>query len=89
MRIRDLQGLGVKSEQQLAAVGITTVESLLAADPFEVYARLREVYPRLSLNFIYALIGAQEGVPWQQVARERKTEILLRLEELGMAPGQA
>jgi DNA transformation protein len=35
---------------------------------------------------LYALIGAIEGRHWQEVKRERRTEILLRLDEMGLAP---
>jgi DNA transformation protein len=85
-RLRDLKGLGPKSERVLPLVGITTVEQLEASDPFDIYARLKMRAPGTSLNALYALIGAIEGRHWQEVKRERRTEILLRLEEMGLAP---
>lgn len=84
--IRELPGLGPKSEKMLAAVGVTLIEQFLAADPYEIYARLKASEQMSGLNFLYAIIGAQQGVHWQQVARERKTEILMRLDDLGLAP---
>lgn len=85
-RLRDMKGLGPRTEEWLALVGIDTPDALRAADPFEVYARLRTRAPGFNLNGLYALIGAIEGRSWVDVKRERRTEILLRLEQMGLAP---
>ncbi|WP_297576373.1 TfoX/Sxy family DNA transformation protein [uncultured Deefgea sp.] len=84
--VDQLKGLGPKSREMLAKIGIDTSEQLRAADAFEVYARLHPVMPNVSLNMLYALIGAQEDLPWQHIKTERKTEILLRLDDMGLAP---
>lgn len=81
-----LPGLGPKSRALLAQVGIRTAAQLKAADVYEVYAQLKAIDPRTSLNMIYGLMAAQDGVDWRVVARERRTEILLRLDEMGLAP---
>jgi DNA transformation protein len=81
MRLREMRGLGPKTEEMLAPLGITTAEQLRASDPFDVYARV----PGASLNLLYALIGAIEGQHWIDVKRERRLEILTRLEALGIA----
>ncbi len=86
MRIRDLKGLGPKTEQMLSVIGITHAEQLFASDPFEVYAQLRQKVPGTSLNALYALIGAIENVHWQAIKQQRRTEIILRLEDMGIAP---
>ena len=85
-RIRDLPGLGQKSEDMLAQAGFYDVDEFLKTDPFIIYSRLKQSLPSVSLNFLYAIIGAQEGIPWQTIAKERKTEILMRLDDLGLAP---
>jgi DNA transformation protein len=85
-RLRDLKNLGLKTEGMLAGVGITTAEQLLQADPFDVYARLKKTVPGTSLVALYALIGAIEGQHWQDVKRDRRTEILVRLDDMGIAP---
>ena len=85
-RIRDLPGLGSKSEAQIQSVGIADLEAFLATDPFEIYARLKQQQIPTSLNMLYALIGAQEGVHWQVVAREQRSAILWRLDDMGLAP---
>lgn len=80
------QGLGPKSREQLAAIGICTPAQLQAADAFEVYARIQARWPGASRNLVYALLGAQEGRDWRHIARERRTEVLLRLDAMGLAP---
>ena len=86
-RLRDMRGLGPRTEDLLAQVGIQTPEALRAADPFALYARLRKEAPGFNLNGLYALIGAIEDRSWVEVKRERRTEILLRLDAMGLAPG--
>ena len=78
------KGLGLKSRLWLGAIGIGTPEQLAAQDPFEVYARLKANNPGVSLNLLYALIGAVENRDWREVAREDRTSIVLRLEEMGL-----
>ena len=57
-----------------------------SCDPFEVYAHLKKIDPGTSRNFLYGLIAVQEDLDWREVARTRRTEILLRLDEMGLAP---
>jgi DNA transformation protein len=84
--LQDLQGLGPRSIEALARVGVTSAEQLRRADAVELYVRLRAVWPGTSLNMLYALVGAQEGRHWRDIQRERRTELLLRLDDLGQAP---
>lgn len=84
--IQQLKGLGPKSQEMLAQIGVGSVEVFLNTDPFELFRRLKQHSPETSLNMLYAIIGAQEGVDWRLIARQRKTEILLRLDEMGLAP---
>jgi DNA transformation protein and related proteins len=81
-----IKRLGPKSSAVLARLGIHTVEQLRAMDPFEVYARLRVEAPGTSLNFLYGLIAAIDDIDWREVQRTRRTEILLRLDDMGIAP---
>lgn len=85
-KLRDLEGFGEKSETMLAKVGIHSVEDFQQADPFELYAKLKTAGINPGLNMIYAIIGAQECVHWQEIARTRKMEILIRLDDMGFAP---
>ncbi len=78
------QGLGPTSRGALATIGITTPEHLAQHDPFAVYARLKATQPGVSLNLLYALIGAVEQRHWRDVARDDRTSILLRLQDMGL-----
>ena len=85
-RLRDLKGFGPKSEEILAKVDIHSVSDFMNIDPFELYAQLKENVKGTGLNSIYAIIGAREDLHWQEVARTRKEEILMRLDDMGLAP---
>ena len=85
-RLRDLRNLGVKTEEALAQLGILTPSQLLQSDPFVVYAQLKKQVPGTSLVALYALIGAIDDLPWLDIKRERRTEILVRLDDMGIAP---
>jgi len=86
IRLRDLKGFGPKSEDILANVDIHSVDEFMEIDPYELYAKLKEKVKGTGLNSIYAIIGAREGVHWQEVSRTRKEEILMRLDDMGLAP---
>ncbi|CCO48637.1 putative TfoX N family protein [Vibrio nigripulchritudo SOn1] len=85
-RLRDLKGFGPKSEEILATVGIHSVDDFMLADSYELYAKLKEKVKGTGLNSIYAIIGAKENIDWREVAKQRKTEVLMRLDEMGLAP---
>lgn len=82
-KLRDLNGLGPRSEEILADVDIHTVEDFMAIDPYDLYAKIKPM-KGMGLNSIYAIIGARENLPWLEVANTRKVEILMRLDDLGL-----
>ena len=84
-RLRDLNGFGPRSEEILADVHIHSVEEFMAIDPYELYAKIKPM-KGMGLNSIYAIIGARENLSWLEIASTRKTEILMRLDDLGLAP---
>jgi DNA transformation protein and related proteins len=84
--VASLKGLGPKSSAALRSIGMRSIEELRARDPFDVYAELKRNVPGTSVNFLYALIGAIEDVHWLQIKRTRRGSILLRLDEMGIAP---
>lgn len=86
MKIRELKGLGEKSEEMLQQVGIHSVDEFMQADPFDIYRKLKAQIPGTSLNALYAMMGAQENLDWRDIAKTRKTEILVKLDDLGIAP---
>lgn len=84
-RLKELNGFGPRSEEILAEAGIRTVEDFMLIDPYELYARIKPMRS-IGLNLIYAIIGARENVSWIEVKNTRKAEILMRLDDLGLAP---
>ena len=84
-RLRDLNGFGPRSEEILAEVGIHSVLDFMSVDPYELYARIKPM-KGMGLNSIYAIIGARENISWIEVKNTRKAEILMRLDDLGLAP---
>lgn len=81
--IAGLNGLGPKSQEMLARAGITSVEQLRALGAVAAYAKTRASIPGVSLNLLWALEGALTGQPWQKVAREERTSLLLALDAYG------
>ena len=79
-RLRDLPGLGPKTEQQLHAIGITTPAELIAAGAIPVFQRLIAHGDKPSLNFLYALVGAIHNQHWQSIAKTQKHQLLYQLD---------
>lgn len=76
-----LPNLGPKSQAILAAAGVDSVETLRRLGSVAAYALAKQVSENVSLNLLWALEGALTGLPWQEVAREHRTSLLLALEE--------
>lgn len=79
--ISDLHNLGPKSQEMLAAAGIHTIAQLRKLGSVAAYAKVKSLSPRASLNLLWALEGALTDLPWQTVAREHRTSLLLALEQ--------
>ena len=92
--LREMSGLGPKSENWLIEVGIHTPEELREIGAIRAYIRLEnECSTAPSLNFLYALAGAIEGRSWLNIAKHEKSRLLTELdgyrelEELFQAEG--
>ena len=79
--ISDLPNLGPKSQAMLEAAGIKTIEQLRRLGAVRAYAKVKATGANASLNLLWALEGALSGLPWQKVAREHRTSLLLALEQ--------
>ncbi len=79
--IADLPNLGPKSELALHAAGIHSVDVLRKLGAVAAYAQVKRSGAPTSLNLLWALEGALTNVPWQVVAREHRTSLLLALED--------
>ena len=79
--LASLPNLGPASAQMLRAAGLSDVAQLRAVGAVRAFAQVRRSQPQASLNLLWALEGALTGLPWQQVAREHRTSLLMALEE--------
>lgn len=80
--IASLPNLGPKSQEMLAVAGITRIAQLRELGSVGAYVRVKAKVPSASLNLLWALEGALTGLPWQQVAKEHRTSLLLSLEQM-------
>jgi DNA transformation protein len=87
-----LPNLGPKSKAMLVAAQIKTVVQLRKLGAVAAYAKVKQKNAKASLNLLWALEGALTDLPWQVVAREHRTSLLLALEQhqtrLPLAPGR-
>ena len=81
MKLRELKGLGPKSEKSLIKIGITTPAELNKVGAVRAYLRLKkESSVQPSLNFLYAMVGALENEHWIDIAKNEKGRLLMELE---------
>lgn len=81
MKLRDMRGLGPKSEEALIAAGIETPEQLREVGAVPAFVTLYENDRKNAhLNFLYALVAATEDRDWLDVARNDRGRLLLELE---------
>jgi DNA transformation protein len=78
----DLPNLGPKSQQMLQVAGIRSVAQLRKLGSVAAYVKVKNAGAPVSLNLLWALEGALTGLPWQVVAREHRTSLLLALEHM-------
>ena len=76
-----LPNLGPKSQAMLNAAGIHTLADLHRVGSVVAYLQVKRQGGNASLNLLWALEGAISGLPWQEVAREHRTSLLLALED--------
>ncbi|MDI1338733.1 TfoX/Sxy family protein [Polaromonas sp.] len=81
MSIADLPNLGPKSQQMLVLAGVTSVEQLRSLGSVASYALVKRSGGNPSLNLLWALEGVLTGLPWQVVARDHRTSLLLALDD--------
>ena len=76
-----LLNLGPKTAQWLASIGITTPTQLRRVGPIAAFVRLKRAHRGVSLNALYALVGAVEGLHWTEIRRTRRLDLLLAVED--------
>lgn len=81
-RLRDLSGLGPKTEACLIEAGIQSPEELHAIGAVPAFLKLESFFgaPQ-NMNFLYALVAAIEDRSWNEVARNDKARLLAELDD--------
>ncbi len=79
--LASLPNLGPASRRMLQDAGVADVQALRRLGAVAAFARVRAAGRQPSLNLLWALEGALTGLPWQQVARDHRTSLLLALEQ--------
>lgn len=78
--LSNLKSLGPKSQIMLAKAGITTLIQLQEVGAVAAYVKVRQSGQVASLNLLWALESALTGIPWQQVARQHRSSLLLAVD---------
>ena len=79
--LESLRNLGPRHAQQLASVGINTIEKFRAAGSVVAYVKLLRGCSNVGPNMLYALEGALTNTHWEEVAREHGPRLQALLEE--------
>ncbi len=74
VRLSDLPNIGVKLEQLLYKVGITTPKELKKVGSIHACKRLEKL-GEACLSKLYALEGAIRGVRWHHLPQEERTRL--------------
>jgi DNA transformation protein and related proteins len=82
--LSELCGLGPASVAMLASVKIRSAKALCQADLYVVYAKIKSLHLKTSINLLYAMMGAVEDIDWRVIARERRSEVLMQLDDRGL-----
>lgn len=79
--IESMRNMTPRSSQQLASVGINTIEKFRAMGSVEAYVKLLRGCTNIGPNMLWALEGALTNTHWEQVAREHGPRLLAVLEQ--------
>jgi DNA transformation protein and related proteins len=80
-RLAAARNLGPKSAAVLERVGVLTLDQLRQLGSVRAYSLAKHAEPSVTLNLLWALEGALLDQPWQSVAKDHRTSLLLSLED--------
>jgi DNA transformation protein and related proteins len=79
--IESMRNMSPRSAQQLASVGINTIEKFRAMGSVVAYVKLVRGCTNVGTNMLWALEGALTGTHWEVVARDQGPRLLKILEQ--------
>lgn len=74
-QLSKLPNIGKVVEQQLKEVGIETVEQLRETGSKQCWLKIRAIDASACINRLYALEGAIQGIRWQYLSDEVKSQL--------------
>lgn len=78
--LEKLPGLGPKTVRWLLDADIDSVATLRSVGAVAAYLRLKHVRPRdVSLNALWGLYGALNGIAWNRIDQETKQSLLAQV----------
>ncbi|HUS25027.1 MAG TPA: TfoX/Sxy family protein [Candidatus Binatia bacterium] len=81
-----IRNLGPVSRRWLAEVGVSKRSDLIRLGPVAAFLRVKAAGHKPSLNLLWALAGAERGLPWNRLPQEARDQLLMELDAAGGAP---
>jgi len=76
-----LRNLGPVTQHWLESIKLGSPKALRRVGAVAAYVRLKRSRPGVSINALYALVGALEDCDWITIRRTRKLELALQVED--------
>lgn len=73
--IETLLNLGPKSSEWLSEIGIHNRGDLEKIGPINAYKALKKIRSEVSLNLLYAMVGALSDISWKEIPLELKEKL--------------
>lgn len=75
-----IKNIGPVSAGWLAEVGIRKRADLIRLGAVAAYLRVKDAGYRVTLNLLWALAGAERGLPWSKLSEEDRRQLLMELD---------
>lgn len=76
-----LLNIGRKSAAWLRYVGVNTFDDLTQLGAVRAYLKVRNAGFKPGLNFLYALVGAEQGRSWTTLSMQEKDTLVKAVDE--------
>lgn len=75
-----LKNVGPVSRRWLSSVGIQKRADLIRLGPVQAFLRVKAAGHKPTLNLLWALAGAERGLPWNRLTAADRQQLLLELD---------